>query len=181
MPRIDNVKRDSLTAPQQEIFDDIMRTRPAGPLTGPFSVWLHTPEIALHADRLTNCFRVHSKLDKRLIEMIILMMCRSATVKYAWSVHAPLGLQAGLAQETIDAIRERKQPDLERDDERVVYELVTELLATKTVSTTTFESAKATLGLEGLIEAVSCAGCYGMIGLVLNTFEIPARPGYPLT
>jgi 4-carboxymuconolactone decarboxylase len=108
-------------------------------------------------------------------------MCRDATVKYAWSVHEPLALKEGLTQETIDAIRARRRPDFKRDDERLIYDFVTELLATKTVSSATFERAKAAFGLEAVIEAVTCAGFYGMIGFVLNTFEIPPQPGAVLT
>ena len=59
--------------------------------------------------------------------------------------------------------------------------MVTELLATKTLSTASFERAKAALGLEGVIEAVSCAGFYGMIGLVLNIFDIPPQTDDVLT
>jgi 4-carboxymuconolactone decarboxylase len=181
MARIDEVKRENLTARQQQLYDDIMRSRPRSSLSGPFSVWIHTPDIAAPADGLANCFRVSPKLEKRLIELIVLLMCREATVKYAWSVHEPLARKEGLTQETIDAIRARKQPDFKRDDERLIYDMVTELAATKTVSTATFERAKAAFGLEGVIEVVSCAGFYGMIGLVLNVFEIPPPDGNSLT
>ena len=54
---------------------------------------------------------------------------------------------------------------------------MTELLASKKVSTATFQRAEAVLGRDGIIEAVSCAGFYAMIGFVLNTFEIPPQPG----
>jgi 4-carboxymuconolactone decarboxylase len=95
MPRIDDVKVESLTPRQKKIYDDIMRTRPrsGGGLGGPFSVWIRTPDIAEHVDRLTNAFRVSAKLEKRLIELIILLVCRDATAKYAWGVHEPLGLR----------------------------------------------------------------------------------------
>jgi 4-carboxymuconolactone decarboxylase len=181
MARIDDVKREDLTARQQQLYDDILRTRPRPSLTGPFSVWIHTPDIAEPADRLANCFRVSPKLEKRLIELIILLMCRDGTVKYAWSVHEPLGRKEGLTDDTIDAIRARKRPDFKRDDERLIYDFVTELLATKTLSAATFERAKSAFGLEGVIEAVSCVGFYGMIGLVLNVFDIPPQPGHTLT
>jgi 4-carboxymuconolactone decarboxylase len=179
MARIDPVNREELSARQRQLYDNIMLTRPSGPLTGPFTVWIHTPEIAEHADRLANCFRFNSKLEKRLIELVILMICRDATATYAWSIHEPLGRKEGLTQETTEAIRERRRPDFKRDDEQLIYELVTELLATKKLSTDTFERAKAAFGLEGVIEAVTCAGCYGMIGLVLNAFEVPPRSGQP--
>jgi len=100
--------------------------------------------------------------------LIILLLCRDATVQYAWSVHEPLARSEGLTAATIEAIRARRRPDFERDDERLIYDLVTELLATKALSAPTFDRAKAAFGLDGVIEAVSCAGFYGMIGLVLN-------------
>ncbi len=57
-----------------------------------------------------------------------------------------------------------------------------ELLANKTVSAAMFDRAKAAFGLEGVIELVTLVGNYVMIGLVLNTFEIPPQPGVkPLT
>jgi 4-carboxymuconolactone decarboxylase len=181
MARIDEVKREKLNARQQQLYDDIMRSRPRGSLSGPFSVWIHTPEIAEPADRLAGCFRVTPKLDKRLIELIVLLMCREGTVQYAWSVHEPLARQVGLTPETVEAIRARKRPDLKRDDERIVYTLVTELLSTKRLSADTFERANAALGREGVIEAVSCAGFYGMIGFVLNAFEVPSTSADVLT
>ena len=39
MARIDEVKRENLTPRQLKLYDGIMRTRPRGSLSGPFSVW----------------------------------------------------------------------------------------------------------------------------------------------
>ena len=88
-----------------------------------------------------------------------------------------LDREAGLSGEAIEAIRARRRPEFGRDDERIVYDLVTELLASKKVSPATYGRAEAALGRDGVIEAVTCAGFYAMIGLVLNTFEIPPLPG----
>ena len=146
MAEIDEINRETLNPRQQQLYDDIMRTRPRGKLSGPFSVWMHTPDIAEPANGLANCFRVNAKLDKRLIELIVLLMCRSATVQYAWSVHEPLARQAGLTQQTVDAVRARKRPDLKREDERVVYDLVTELVSTKRLSDANFRARQSGLG-----------------------------------
>ena len=45
------------------------------------------------------------------------------------------------------------------------------------MSAETFERAEAAFGRDGVIEAVSCAGFYGMVGFVLNAFEVPPQPG----
>jgi 4-carboxymuconolactone decarboxylase len=177
MARVEQLERDKLGPRQQHLYDEIMRTRPRGKLSGPFSVWVHRPDIAEPANGLANCFRVNPTLDKRLIELIVLLVCRDATSQYAWSAHFNLAREAGLPTETIEAIRARRRPEFGRDDERIVYDLITELLATKKVSAATFGRAETALGRDGVIEAVTCAGFYTMIGFVLNTFEIPPQTG----
>ncbi|HUI15226.1 MAG TPA: carboxymuconolactone decarboxylase family protein [Xanthobacteraceae bacterium] len=177
MARVDEVKPEVLDARQRRLYDDIMRTRPRGKLSGPFSVWMHRPDIAEPANALADCFRVHPRLDKRLIELITLLMCRAATVEYAWAVHAPLALQAGLSPQVVDAIRGNKRPDFSREDERLIYDLVTELLTTKRLSDATFSRAESAFGRDGVIEAVSCAGFYSMAGFVLNAFAVPPPAG----
>lgn len=181
MARINDIKRDELSPRQQQLHDAFLRSRPRNTLTGPFAVLIHTPDIAEPADRLVDYYRGKPKIGRRLVELIVLLMVRDATAQYAWSVHEPIALKEGLSQQTIDAIRARRRPDFSRDDERLIYDLVAELLATKTLSAATFECAKAAFGLDGVIEAVTCAGLYGMIGFVLNAFEIPPQPGNPLT
>jgi 4-carboxymuconolactone decarboxylase len=180
MARIDEVKRENLSPRQRQLHDDFLRSRPRKTLTGPFAVLIHTPDIAEPADHLVNYYRANPKLGRRLIELIILLVVRDATAQYAWSVHEPHALEHGITQDVIDAIRARKRPDFKHDDERLIYDFVTELLANKTVSAATFERAKAAFGVDGVIEAVTCAGLYGMVGFVLNVFDIPPQPGKPL-
>jgi 4-carboxymuconolactone decarboxylase len=182
MARVGEVKRETLSPRQQELHDEFLKSRPRATLTGPFSVLIHTPDIAEPADKLVNYYRQKAKIGRRLVELVILLVVRSASVQYAWSVHEPQGLKEGFSQDVIDAIRDRKRPDFKRDDEKLVYDFVMELLANKTVSSAMFDRAKAAFGIEGVIELVTLVGNYVMIGLVLNTFDIPPQPGVkPLT
>ncbi len=181
MARIAEVKREALSPRQQQLHDEFLRSRPRATLTGPFGVLIQVPDIAEPADKLVNYFRRAPKIGRRLVELIILLLVRDASAQYAWSVHESTALKEGLTQDTIDAIRARRRPDGIRDDEALMYDLVTELLATKALSAATFDRARATFGLDGVVEAVSCAGLYSMIGLVLNAFDIPPLSGKPLT
>jgi 4-carboxymuconolactone decarboxylase len=181
MARIAEISREQLSPRQQQLHDEFLRSRPRQTLTGPFAVLIHSPDIAEPADRLVNYYRRTPKLGRRLIELIILLVVRDATAQYAWSVHEPHALEHGLTQDVIDAIRARRRPDFKKDDERLIYDFVTELLAKKTVSAATFERAKAAFGVDGVVEVVTCAGLYGMIGFVLNVFDVPPQPGKPLT
>jgi 4-carboxymuconolactone decarboxylase len=179
LARIRDIKTDELTPRQLKMHDELLRSRRRDTLTGPFAVLIHTPDIAEPADRLVDYFRQTPRLGRRLVELIVLLVVRDAGAQYAWSVHEQTALKEGLTQNTIEAIRMRREPHFAREDERLIYDIVTELLATKTLGATTFERAKAAFGEIGVIEAIACAGLYGMIGLVLNVFEIPPRPSKP--
>jgi 4-carboxymuconolactone decarboxylase len=181
MARIEEVKKEKLSPHQQKLHDDFLRARPRKTLTGPFAVLIHTPDIAEPTDKLVNYFRQKPKIGRRLVELIILLVVRQAKAQYAWSVHEPHALEYGLTQDVINAIRAGKHPEFKHDDERLIYDFMTELTATKTVSAATFDRAKAAFGADGVIEVVSLAGLYGMIGLVLNVFDIPPQQGRPLT
>src|SRR5262245_47456115 len=111
MARIADVKRESLSPRQQQLHDDFLKSRPRATLTGPFAVLIHSPDIAEPADKLVNHYRYHSKLGRRLIELIIMLVVRDASAQYAWSVHEPHALQEGFSQATIDAIRAKQRPD----------------------------------------------------------------------
>src|ERR1700761_7330927 len=78
MARTDDIKRDQLSPRQQQLHDDLLRSRPRKTLTGPFAVLIHSPDIAEPADRLVNYSRGTTKLGRRLIELIILLVVRDA-------------------------------------------------------------------------------------------------------
>src|ERR1700730_12527784 len=109
MARIDQLEREKLGGGQQQLYYEIMPPRAPGKLNGPFSVWIHRPDIAEPANAMANCFRVAPKLDKRLIELIVLLVCRDASAQYAWSAHFNLAREAGLSGATIEARRARRR------------------------------------------------------------------------
>jgi len=94
---------------------------------------------------------------------------------YAFAAHAPQGVKAGLAQATVDAIAARRTPPFEREDERVLFDTVTELAQTRALSQASYDRAFAMFGKEKLIELVTDAGLYTMISMMLNTFDVPAN------
>ncbi len=66
MARIEEVTREKLSPRQQELHDDFLKSRPHNTLSGPFSVLIHTPDIAEPADELVNYYRHKAKLGRRL-------------------------------------------------------------------------------------------------------------------
>jgi protein-tyrosine-phosphatase len=75
------------------------------------------------------------------------------------------------------AEKERWPPKFTREDERVVYDTITELNETHTLSGLAYDRALAALGLDLLIELIAAAGFYTMVAMTLNAFDAPVPGG----
>ena len=175
MARLDPLKFEDLTSEQKLLHAELGRTRKR--VSGPFAIWLRTPNLANTANQLALALRENGKLEKRLFELIVLLVVRYWSAQYAWSAHEPNAIAAGLAPDVIAAIRERRRPDFKRVDERVIYEAVNELLESKELSTASYERVLAQFGLELTIEIITVAGFYGMVATVLKGFDVPTPTG----
>src|SRR5207249_5200380 len=74
----------------------------------PAHVWLNSPGLADHAHKLGAHVRFGTDFSPRLTEIAILVTARYWTAQFEWQAHARLARQAGLAEEVIAAIAERR-------------------------------------------------------------------------
>ena len=74
-----------------------------------------------------------------------------------------------------DAIRTRRTPDLGKEDERVVYDTVCELLQSKRLSEGSYKRALDMLGRDKLIELVATIGFYVTASATVNAFDMAPR------
>ena len=172
LPEIDATKLDS---GQRLIYDNLMRAR--GHVRGPFAVWLRNAELCQHALNLQEMFATRVTVERRLLELMILVSARLATAKYAWFIHEPHALKFGISPEIVEAIRERRTPNFTNEDERLVYDITVELNTTRSLSEVNYKQGIAVLGEKALIELVSAIGFYAMVGMTLNAFAISVPGG----
>ena len=175
MARVEDLKPENLTPEQKAIHDRIAGTR-GGTVRGPFAIWLRLPHIADAADKFGTTLR-NCSLDKRLFELMVLIVARHWSAQYEWYAHARHAREEGLSPAVIDAIRDYKVPDFARDDERLIYDLVTEMNETRTLSQATYDRANAALGLDKTIELITAIGFYTMVAIMLNGFDAPVPGG----
>ena len=176
MSRLPVLNVEDLTAEQQRIYNEIAGVR-HGVVRGPFPIWLRIPELADRANQFGNTLRVSGKLEKRLFELMVLIVARHWSAQYEWFAHAKSALEAGLSPDAVDAIQNRRRPESLREDEQLIYDLVTELVDTRTLSQSSYDRALAALGLDLLIELITAAGFYTMIAMMLNVFDAPVPNG----
>jgi 4-carboxymuconolactone decarboxylase len=169
MSRLPAIDKDALGDEQKRMYDEILRVR--GQVRGPFAIWLNSPVLGSLALQTQDWFQKNSSMPARLVELAILVMARKASAQFAWAVHEKRGVESGLSQEVVDAIRMRTTPVFAREDERMTYDIACELSDTQTLSPSSYKRAEAFFGVTTLVELVSLVGFYVMVAMVLNTFE----------
>src|ERR1019366_5516644 len=101
----------------------------------------------------------------RLNEFAILITARQWDAKGEWLAHQALAEKAGIAPATIADLKQGKRPGGMKDDEALVYQFLTELHATKTVSDSTFNAVKQKFGEQGVIDLTTVSGYYTMLAM----------------
>lgn len=178
MARIPQITtRDAVPADKHHIFDAITASR--GSVSGPFSVLMHSPEVAGRAAHLGAYIRFESTLSPVERELAIITTSRESDCDYEWSAHARLAKEAGVREEAINVVANRDSLDALTADEALIVRFGRELFRDHRVSDATFQAAHARFGNQGVTELTATMGYYGMIACALNTFEVKPAPGTP--
>ncbi len=176
MARYRELKRDELNEAQRRVWDDVV----AGPrhaVPPPAHVWLNSPGLADHAHKLGAHVRFGTDFSPRLTEIAILVTARYWTAQFEWHAHARLARQAGLADEVIAAIAERRTPVFADPDEQLVYDFCSTFYRNHGVDGGLFDKVKQRFGERGLVDLTGLIGYYSFVSVTLNVFEVPAPPG----
>ncbi|MDH5738469.1 MAG: carboxymuconolactone decarboxylase family protein [Gammaproteobacteria bacterium] len=170
---------EAMSEERQQAFNRIAEGRKVvdGKIGGPFDVWLMNPELATRAVGLGGMFRFRTSVDRRIIEMAILITGQFWQAQFEWFAHAPMARQAGLAEHIIEAVKAGNKPDPMADDEAAVWALCTELHHHHRVSDAVFANAKEAFGEQGVAEIVGLIGYYTLVSMTLNTFDVDLPAG----
>jgi 4-carboxymuconolactone decarboxylase len=175
LARIEPPTLEQLTPEQKAIYHEVSRGRPR--VQGPFSVLLRNPPLAEAVNRAVEQIRTKGKLEKRLYELIVMIVARHASAAYAWTVHEKPARDAGIGADAIEAIRSGRTPAFTKSDEKAIYDAVSSLLKTNRIGDAAYQALLKEFGLDLTVDIVACAGMYCMIGAVINGFEVPTPNG----
>jgi 4-carboxymuconolactone decarboxylase len=177
MGRLANITVDDLNAEQKASLAQLQTVLSQNGLGGPFSVWLRMPGIGPKLIDLFVTHRNQGKLEKRLFELMTLVVIRHWSAQFAWWAHGPRTKQLGVAAASVEAIRTRQAPKELKADEQVVYDVTNEIMTQQKLSAATYARAKAALGEPVLIELIFTIGFYNMVGITLASFEVDTPDG----
>ncbi len=184
MSRLTSKAYEDLSEEQQLLFDQLTETRKVnadGQIGGPFDVWLQNAELGKRMVGLGGTFRFGTSVDRRYVELVILITGQFWQAQFEWYAHEPMAIKAGVPQDLIDAIKAGDDPEFEDKKDRVVYEMCTALHQTHRVPDAVFSRMVTAFGEQGVMELVTLAGYYTMVSMTLNAFDVPLPAGaeYP--
>ena len=170
-----------LSPEQQATFENIAANRPVTPkdghIGGPFDIWLRSPEMGKRLVGLGSFFRFRTSVERRYIELAILVTGQHWQAQFEWFAHEPMAREAGVPEDVIQAIKTGTAPELNDPGDAAAYALARELHNTHQVSQQTFDTAKAQFGETGVAELVGLCGFYGLVSMTLNSFEVELPAG----
>lgn len=175
--RLKELTIDDMEADQRATAQRMIASK-TGRIIGPMNAWLRCPPLAERAFALGDYARHGSSHEKRISELVIIMIARHWSAQVEWCVHKVEALEAGVAPAIVDAIEARTRPIFERADEEMVYDLFTGLFDTKQVSDEVYDRAMEIFGESKLVELIGIFGHYNHVAVVLNTFRVPVPPGW---
>ena len=156
---------------QQKQFAELMTKGPRnGNITNaPFKVYFASPEFGLNAIQMSNYLRWGTGMDARLSELAIIISARNWGSGYIWHAHYPLAVKGGLDPKIGAAIAAGQRPTGMKEDEEIIYNLLTEIYRDHDISEATYARAKAKFGEKGIADIQGLAAYYGVTAMALIT------------
>jgi 4-carboxymuconolactone decarboxylase len=179
-PRFAPLTIEQLNVYQKPLGEQIMKVSSVG-LSGPYSPLLRSPVLGQRMFDLLYYLRWNTSVPLRLNEMAILIIGRQWRSQVEWFAHAPIAARAGLSPDIIADLKAQKRPRNMKDDEAIVYDLVTELTTTHKLSDDTFARAKQILGEQQVVDLTTVAGTYVTVAMILEMAQegVPAGKELP--
>ncbi len=172
--------KQDIPAEHHPMFDQVVSGY-EGNLMGPYRVLMHSPDLASRVARTASYVRFETALPQDVYKLVVLTATRELDCQYAWTVHQRTAAEAGVRDEAVIAIRDRKAPEGLTEDEALVVTYVQELLRNNRVSEPTFMAALEKFGVQKLVDLTATIGHYGVLACVLNAFEVvPETPLLPV-
>jgi 4-carboxymuconolactone decarboxylase len=166
--RFPALRLDQLTPEQKKWADDIAAPpRNAKFINPPYNEYIRSPELAARATAFAGYLRWNTSLSPRLSEFAILIAARQWTQQYEWHQHYPLAIKGGLDPKILADIVVGKRPGELKDDERILYDFVTQIYRNKNVSDVTFDAAVAKFGERGVMDLIGIVGYYDFVSMTL--------------
>jgi 4-carboxymuconolactone decarboxylase len=176
MARLTSItSKNDVAAKDHAILDAIVASR--GALQGPFTMFLHCPELAGRLAHLGAFVRFEGSLDMRVRVLAAMTVARELDAVYVWGAQTGSARKQGVPESTITAIREKHTRGIPPEDAQIV-EFTQQLIRKHRVDDASFKALQQRFGNDGLIQLTGAIGYYSMLAMTVNACELEAGAGH---
>ena len=175
MPRVAPITgKSDVPAEHHAVVDGVLKT--FGQVRGPFSMLLHSPELAERILSIVNFYRDSSVVEQKLRSLAILVAVREREAAYVWAAQVAAARRAGVRDEVIDLIRAKGDASALPLEEREIVVYTQQLVRNNKVDQAAFDALQKRYGTKWLVELTAAANYFGLLCGIVNAFEVPAAP-----
>jgi len=139
----------------------------------------HSPDLLDASAPLRNYLVKESALSDRQRELLILRTAHNLQSDYEWAHHVVRGRAAGLSDEEIERVRTKPDAVGWTAEETALLHLADEMCREHILSVEIVQILLASLGDNGVIDAIFTVGFYLTLGTLLKTFDVPIDGSEP--
>src|SRR6266404_2941847 len=151
MPRIAPITgKSDVPAQHHAVVDEVVKV--FGGIRGPFSILLHSPNLAERLLKLVTFNREDNVVEPKLRSVAILSAVREREAAYVWAAQVGAARRAGVADSTIDLIRAKGDPSTLSAEERDIITYVRQLMRTNRVDQTVFDRLNGRHDAQWMVE-----------------------------
>lgn len=155
-------------------FDSITASR--GSVHGPFTMFMHSPEIAGRVAHLGEYVRFQGLLDMRVRVLAAMTVAREYEALYVWGAQTGGARRQGVPESTITAIRENHSRGVPAEDAQII-EFTRTLLRKHRIDDATAKAMLARFGNDEFVQLTGAIGYYAMLCMTVNACELEAGEG----
>ena len=178
LTRLPQLTRADLDDAGKAIYDKIVGDGPV-PTTGPVSMSLYSPKVALAFNDLNGYLRYNGDLSPRHTEVAICVAAWEIEQQYEYSAHEPAALRFGAPQAVIDTIKFDREPVGLSAEETVIIKVGRQIMREHKLDSELYAEAVRIFGRKGFVELVTVMGDYVMVGMVLTAIDQHLPPNRP--
>ena len=166
--------KDQVLAQHHAIVDGIVGSR--GSLQGPFSVFLHSPEISERVAHLGALVRFEGTLDFRVRVLAAMTVAREFEAMYVWGAQTGSARKRDVPESTITAIKENRSDGIPAEDLQII-DFTRQLLRKHRVDDATAQAMLARFGNDQFIQLTGAIGYYSMLCMTVNACDLEPGKG----
>ena len=175
MARLPSItSKDQVAAKDRDTFDSIVASR--GAVQGPFTMFLHSPEVAGRVAHLGAYVRFEGSLDMKVRVLAAMTVAREFEAMYVWGAQTGGARRLGVSEETIAAIRDNHSRGVAPEDAQII-DFTRQLLRRHRVDDAAFKAMQSRFGNDELVQLTTAIGYYTLLSMTVNACELEPASG----